>query len=182
MFSEGGGTRTHDLGIKSPLLYQLSYAPWIHGKRWFPNICSITLSGSRITEAATTMTSNWKRPFILLWRALRLRCPNCGNGPLFRRWLQMRKRCPVCRMRLERGEEGYQVGAYMFNIVAAELTFAAIFLGILISQWPSPPWDLLLYGGAVVMIIIPVLFYPVSKTLFLAFDLIFRPPSPEDFE
>ena len=24
---EGGGTRTHDLGIKSPLLYQLSYAP-----------------------------------------------------------------------------------------------------------------------------------------------------------
>ena len=25
--NEGGGTRTHDLGIKSPLLYQLSYAP-----------------------------------------------------------------------------------------------------------------------------------------------------------
>ena len=24
---EGGGTRTHNLGIKSPLLYQLSYAP-----------------------------------------------------------------------------------------------------------------------------------------------------------
>jgi hypothetical protein len=27
MRREGGGTRTHDLGIKSPLLYQLSYAP-----------------------------------------------------------------------------------------------------------------------------------------------------------
>src|SRR4051812_9992761 len=27
MAGEGGGTRTHDLGIKSPLLYQLSYAP-----------------------------------------------------------------------------------------------------------------------------------------------------------
>ena len=27
ILSEGGGTRTHDLGIKSPLLYQLSYAP-----------------------------------------------------------------------------------------------------------------------------------------------------------
>ena len=27
LLSEGGGTRTHDLGIKSPLLYQLSYAP-----------------------------------------------------------------------------------------------------------------------------------------------------------
>ena len=27
LINEGGGTRTHDLGIKSPLLYQLSYAP-----------------------------------------------------------------------------------------------------------------------------------------------------------
>jgi hypothetical protein len=27
LHDEGGGTRTHDLGIKSPLLYQLSYAP-----------------------------------------------------------------------------------------------------------------------------------------------------------
>jgi len=31
------------------------------------------------------------------------------------------------------------------------------------------------------MVIAPFLFYPFSKTLFLAFDLIFRPPSPEDF-
>jgi hypothetical protein len=36
VLNEGGGTRTHDLGIKSPLLYQLSYAPgalnifWVH--------------------------------------------------------------------------------------------------------------------------------------------------------
>ena len=27
VLDEGGGTLTHDLGIKSPLLYQLSYAP-----------------------------------------------------------------------------------------------------------------------------------------------------------
>ena len=69
----------------------------------------------------------------------------------------------------------------MFNIVAAELAFALIFLGVLIATWPSPPWDVLLYGGAVVMVIAPFLFYPFSKTLFLAFDLIFRPPSVEDF-
>jgi hypothetical protein len=33
---------------------------------------------------------------------------------------------------MERGEEGYQVGSYMFNIIAAELIFAAIFLGVLL--------------------------------------------------
>ena len=131
--------------------------------------------------AANEGVGSWKRPIVLLWRALRLRCPNCGGGPLFKNWLQMQARCPVCRMRLERGEEGYQVGAYMFNIVAAELFFAVIFLAILIYRWPTPPWTLLLYGGMVLMVIAPVLFYPFSKDLFLAFDLIFRPPGPEDF-
>lgn len=128
------------------------------------------------------MEKSWKRPFLLFWRAIRLRCPNCGGSPLFTRWLWMRDRCPVCRMRLARGEEGYEVGAYMFNIVAAELIFAAIFLGVLASTWPSPPWDMLLYGGAVLMLTVPILFYPFSKTIFLAFDLAFRPPMPEDFE
>jgi len=94
----------------------------------------------------------------------------------------MQLRCPTWGMRLERGEAGYQVGAYMFNIVAAELVFAVIFLVILTSRWPEPPWTLLLYGGMATMVVMPVLLYPFSKDLFLAFDLIFRPPAPEDFE
>jgi uncharacterized protein (DUF983 family) len=136
---------------------------------------------SMAVAAANEAVGSWKRPILLLWRALRLRCPNCGGGPLFKSWLQMQARCPVCRMRLERGEEGYQVGAYMFNIVAAELFFAAIFLTTLAYRWPTPPWDLLLYGGMVMMVVTPVLFYPFSKDLFLAFDLMFRPPASEDF-
>jgi uncharacterized protein (DUF983 family) len=136
---------------------------------------------SMAVAAANEGVGSWKRPILLLWRALRLRCPNCGGGPLFKSWLQMQARCPVCRMRLERGEEGYQVGAYMFNIVAAELFFAAIFLTTLAYRWPTPPWDLLLYGGMVMMVVTPVLFYPFSKDLFLDFDLMFRPPASEDF-
>jgi len=127
------------------------------------------------------MEKSWQRPFLLFWRAIRLQCPNCGGSPLFTRWIRMRERCPVCRMRLARGEAGYEVGAYMFNIVAAELIFALIFLAVLASTWPNPPWNLLLYGGAVLMVIVPLLFYPFSKTIFLAFDLTFRPPMPEDF-
>jgi uncharacterized protein (DUF983 family) len=119
---------------------------------------------------------------MLFWQAARLRCPNCGGGPLFSYWVRMRERCPVCGIRLERGEEGYQVGAYMFNIVAAELIFATIFLGVLVYTWPTPPWDELLFGGVAIMISAPFIFYPFSKTLFLAFDLVFRPPAPEDFD
>jgi hypothetical protein len=93
----------------------------------------------------------------------------------------MREHCPVCGIRLARGEEGYEVGAYMFNIVAAELIFASIFLGVLAYTWPTPPWDLLLYGGVILMLAVPFLFYPFSKTIFLAFDLVFRPATPDDF-
>jgi len=70
----------------------------------------------------------------------------------------------------------------MFNMVAAELIFAAIFLAILLWTWPAPPWDALVYGGVGLTVIAPVMFYPFSKTLFLAFDLTFRPAVPEDFE
>jgi hypothetical protein len=31
------------------------------------------------------------------------------------------------------------------------------------------------------MVLAPVVFYPFSKTVFLAFDLCFRPAVPEDF-
>lgn len=81
---------------------------------------------------------------------------------------------------MERGEHGYQVGSYMFAIVAAELIFAAIFLGTVVLTWPDPPWDLLLYGGMALMVVVPFLFFPFSKTLFLAFDLTFRPATPEE--
>jgi uncharacterized protein (DUF983 family) len=123
-----------------------------------------------------------KPPVLLFWRAVRLRCPNCGGGPLFDRWVKTRARCPVCGIRLARGEEGYQVGSYMFNMVAAELIFALIFVAIVVYTWPTPPWTWLLYGGVLLMLIVPVLFYPFSKTLFLAFDLLFRPPTAEDFK
>jgi hypothetical protein len=35
-----------------------------------------------------------------------------------------------------------------------------------------------LYGGMAFMLIAPFVLFPFSKTLFLAFDLTFRPPAP----
>jgi uncharacterized protein (DUF983 family) len=116
----------------------------------------------------------------LFTRAIRLRCPNCGGGPLFRSWFRLRSHCPACDLPLERGEEGYQVGSYMFNIIASELLFAALFLTVLLLTWPNPPWELLQYGSMALMVLAPLLFYPFSKTLFLAFDLVFRPPTPDE--
>jgi uncharacterized protein (DUF983 family) len=122
------------------------------------------------------------RALVLTERALRLRCPHCGAGPIFATWFRMHERCPGCGFRLERGEQGYIVGAYMFNIIAAVLLFAAAFVGFLWVTWPDTPWTTLQYGTAALMILCPILCYPFSKTLFLAFDLYFRPVRPEDLD
>lgn len=68
----------------------------------------------------------------------------------------------------------------MFNIIASELLFAAVFLAVVVVMWPSPPWTLLEYGGIVMMVLAPLFFFPFSKTIFLAFDLVFRPAAHEE--
>jgi uncharacterized protein (DUF983 family) len=123
-----------------------------------------------------------KRALVSFARALRRRCPNCGAGPVIARWIHTRPACPRCRLRLDRGEPDYFLGAIVFNMTFAEGLFAAALLAVLLWTWPNPPWDALYYGGIVGLIVAPILFYPYSKLLWLAFDLLFRPLRPEDFE
>ena len=117
----------------------------------------------------------------LLARALRLRCPNCGGGPVFVTWSRLVPNCPVCGLGFERGEQGYWLGAYFFNLMAVETVFAVWVVGVLFWTWPNPSWAFLQVSTLTLMLIVPVAFFPYSKTLFLAFDLLVRPPEEEDF-
>ncbi|MEX2220609.1 MAG: hypothetical protein WEG40_02330 [Candidatus Rokuibacteriota bacterium] len=121
-----------------------------------------------------------KRAVIRFARALRRRCPNCGGRPVIVRWIRVVPACPGCRLRLDRGEPDYFLGAIVFNMAFAEGIFTAGLLGVLLWTYPDPPWDALYYGGIVGLIVAPILFYPYSKLLWLAFDLLFRPLRPED--
>ena len=114
----------------------------------------------------------------LLARAVLLRCPRCGGASVLRSWFDVRERCPVCGLYLERGEPGYYLGAVLFNLIAAELVFVLGLVAVVLLTWPHPPWDGIFWGGIAVMILLPVLFFPFSKTLWLAFDLIFRRSVP----
>lgn len=120
-------------------------------------------------------------PLTLLARAMRLRCPHCGGGPIFVTWSRLVPNCPVCGLGLERGEQGYWVGAYFFNLMAMETLFSVWVVGLLWWTWPSPPWRLFQIVTVVLMALCPVAFFPFSKTLFLAFDLWVRPPAEGDF-
>ena len=87
----------------------------------------------------------------------------------------MHERCTSCGLVVGRGEHDYFLGAMMLNLIAAELTCAAVIVSVVLVTWPSPQWKLVTYGGAALAVAAPFLFYPFSKTLWLAVDLVFRP-------
>jgi uncharacterized protein (DUF983 family) len=126
-------------------------------------------------------SSRVRAALISVWRALRLRCPRCGAGKVTVRWLGLRPACPSCALRLDRGESDYWLGAMLFNLIAAETLFAAGLVTVLVLTWPDPPWDALQWGSIIAMIVAPLILFPFTKLLWLAFDLVFRPPTPKDF-
>lgn len=122
----------------------------------------------------------FRRAALLLGRALRLRCPNCGAGGLFESFGKLKKRCPECGLWLERGEGDYYLGAYVVALIAVETLFAIGFVVVLLVTWPDPPWDAIQYVGAVLLTTGVIACYPFSKTIWLAVDLMFRPVTLDD--
>lgn len=115
--------------------------------------------------------SSWR----LVSRAIRRRCPRCGERNVWVGFMRMRPECPVCGLQLDRGESDYFYGAFLLNFVAAELVPVVVFVVALIATWPTPPWNLLTALTAVLAVIAPILLYPTTKALWLAFDLMLRP-------
>lgn len=115
-----------------------------------------------------------------LLRALALHCPECGGHPLFKNWLQLQPRCPRCALKTDRANPDHFVGAYLVNLVVAELLFASGFALWLLSVWPNVPWGRIEFVLVGAMVVAPLLLYPFTRTVWLAADLIFDPPRASD--
>jgi uncharacterized protein (DUF983 family) len=122
----------------------------------------------------------FRRTALLFARALTLRCPNCGSRGLIATWFKLAPACPRCHLRPDRGESDYFLGGMMFNIALAEAVFVVVLIVTLAVTWPHVPWSVLQYGAPLAMILAPVALYPFSKLVWLAFDLMLRPVSPND--
>lgn len=119
-------------------------------------------------------------PRTRLLRALALHCPECGGGPLFKRWLFLEPRCPRCALKTDRANPDHFVGAYLVNLIVAELLFAFAFGVWLLSVWPAVPWDRITIVLVAAMVVAPLVLYPFTRTVWLAADLIFDPPKATD--
>lgn len=109
----------------------------------------------------------------MLRRAARLRCPRCGGGGLFTRWFGMVPVCPTCRLDFER-EEGYWTGAMMVNLAVTEGVFLVVFVGLVLATAPDVPWRTVLIVVVALNLALPLVFFPFSRTLWLAGDLALR--------
>ena len=134
-----------------------------------------------LAGSAPMRFQGFRRGAVLLARALTLRCPHCGGRGVLASWFKLAPACPRCRLRPERGESDYFLGGMMFNIGLAEGVFVIVLIASLAVTWPRVPWILLQYGAPAAMILAPILLYPFSKLIWLAFDLLLRPAVPNDF-
>jgi uncharacterized protein (DUF983 family) len=114
----------------------------------------------------------------LLARALRRRCPRCGHKEVFNGYYRLVDRCPWCQHLYAR-EPGYWVGAIIVNLAVTEVLFGVFFVGGIFATAPEVQWLPLLVIGAVTNVLVPLLFFPLSKTVWVALDLYFNPPVEE---
>ena len=112
----------------------------------------------------------------MLTYSIRLRCPDCGKTRLFERFFKMNRNCAHCNLSFER-EQGFYLGAIYFNYGFTALVVAIVYPVLVFAQRVSPNAGLLVCMSFAVML--PVLFFRHSRSLWLAFDQ-FIDPQPVD--
>ncbi|HEX2046497.1 MAG TPA: DUF983 domain-containing protein [Acidimicrobiales bacterium] len=121
----------------------------------------------------------------MLLRGATKRCAVCGGGRLFRGWFTMAERCPTCGYRFER-EEGFFLGAYVINLAIAQalvILLAVVPAIVLLNADADVSLGSIIAVGVAAAVLAPLFFYPWSKTLWVAIELIMRPLDeiePED--
>jgi len=108
----------------------------------------------------------------ILSRGVRLRCPRCGEGPLFAGLFCMHPSCSRCALTFER-EQGYFVGAIYINYAATTLISIAGFLLLDAFTPLSLSQQLLVWG--VFAVLFPLFFFRYSRSLWLSVDYLFNP-------
>jgi ribosomal protein S27AE len=108
----------------------------------------------------------------MLGRALRLRCPRCGQGMLFLGWFRMRSRCDWCGLIYER-EPGFFLGSIYINYGLTALLTAvagpALFFTNLVSERQA------LGALTAFCLLFPAWFFRYARSLWLGFDQYWDP-------
>ena len=117
----------------------------------------------------------------LVSRALRRRCPYCGGRGFFAGWFRMNKRCANCGLLTDR-VIGHWIGAVGINtIVSFGALLVVIAAGAVLTY---PDFDLVkvLVAAVAVAVLVPLIVWPYSQTLWTAIDIMMRPVTSEEID
>lgn len=96
--------------------------------------------------------------------------------------LRIRRTCPKCGWWFER-EDGYWLGAMTINMALVLVAFLASFGAGLALTWPDVPWTGLTVAVAAAMVVVPLLGFGHSRTIWTAIYFVMhgwnRRPVPE---
>jgi uncharacterized protein (DUF983 family) len=103
----------------------------------------------------------------LVSRALKLRCPRCGVGQLFKNFFIMPERCSHCSLKFERAP-GYFLGStyinYAFMVITVMSAYFALHYGANFSN------DALAIPLLIYCIVMPLILFRYARAWWLAMD------------
>jgi uncharacterized protein (DUF983 family) len=108
-------------------------------------------------------------------RAILRRCPRCGGHKAwFTGWFARSDRCLTCGYRYER-QAGFLLGALTMNTITTLGLFAVVLaVGSIVTYPDIAVWPII-FVGLGISVFVPILIYPITYTLWAAFDLQMRP-------
>ena len=120
------------------------------------------------------------RPVLML-RGLTRRCPWCGDRrAYFHGWFGRQEHCRNCGHGYRRGDHAFELGATTASFI---LTLGGVLVTTLVAVLVTlPGLDVFWVVGpaAAVALLGPIVFYPISFTLWQAVDLWMRRPTPAE--
>jgi len=100
-------------------------------------------------------------------RGLKLRCPRCGGGRLFRGYFRMYPNCPNCKLKYER-DPGYFLGSAYINY---GLTSLILTVSYVVPHFVFKVENGILIGPlAAFCVLFPLFFFRYARSLWLAMD------------
>ena len=121
-----------------------------------------------------------------LLRGLRKRCPRCGSRDGFASWFHLKALCPRCGLRFEKEEGGF-LGAMVLNYSLAIGLWVVVIVVCLLLTVPDVPVAPLMIASLLVLVPVPLWFYPRSKMIWAAIEFLvarsdpdYRPPVKRD--
>ncbi|MEX0728791.1 MAG: DUF983 domain-containing protein [Planctomycetaceae bacterium] len=105
--------------------------------------------------------------FVLWTRAMRLRCPRCGEGRMFVNWFKMHEKCDHCQFRYERAP-GFFLGSAYINYGLTGLLVTVTYMVLHFGFEVENP-DLAIPLGTFA-VLFPLFYFRYARALWLAMD------------